>query len=265
MGPSQPDEQAKKAKVTLTTANKILIAIGLAGVVQYLACSLIGLIRGYSIQSYWPQYICLAGCLLLLAPIYLFALQNKNHPVLSKLSVISSLFLIYMMLPGFFLGNHRQAGDELYEQHDYAAALAEYQEETNTWYLRLKYNYNEAPGTYRIGQCYAQLGEFNKAREFYQQTTDRFHGLYHERAMESLAELDTILPDIEKKKAQLIALKDDREKTNLLFDIALLYRKIDCDQKAIEQYQAIQKLNLPESTKEMAHEFARKLKEPDKY
>jgi len=40
------------------------------------------------------------------------------------------------------------------------------------------------------------------------------------------------------------------------FDIAFSYRRIGCAKKAREQYALIQTLNVPESTKQQAKEFA---------
>ncbi len=265
MKSSNPVEQNKQEKVSFTTTDKMIIFLSLACIAYYLTCSAIGVIRGFSVQTRWPQIIGLAGFLFLIAPSYKFIWHNQNHPFLQKLSLISSLFMIYMMLPEFFQGRYYQSGDELFKQRNYSAALAEYQKEIDTWFLRLKYNHTEAPSMYRTGQCYAQLGDFDKAREIYQKTADCFHGHYRERAVESLDELDAILPEIKNHQKMLASLDDDGKKANLLFDIALLYRRLECDQKAVEQYNAIQKLNTLESSKELALKFAQELKKPGKF
>jgi hypothetical protein len=58
----------------------------------------------------------------------------------------------------------------------------------------------------------------------------------------------------------LAAEEDDKEKTMLLFDLALIYRGLNCTKKAIQQYERIQSLEIDERFQKQARSFAEELR-----
>ena len=161
-----------------------------------------------------------------------------------------------MSIVGISQGRHHSKGDEWYEMGQYHEAIAEYRKEMDTWYLRLRYNYKEAQSLCGLAQCYGQLGQFEKARETYLQMTAWFHGFYKERAEERLTDLDINLTEVDKYTKQIAEASDDEMKASLIFDLALVYRRLKCSQKAIKQYELIQALGVHEAWKQQAEGFA---------
>ena len=159
-------------------------------------------------------------------------------------------------LPGIQHGRYRKQADELYKQKNYSAALEMYQKEIDTWYLRLTYNYNETISLFGIAESQCQLGNFEQARQTYQRLINMSRGYYKGRGQDELNELDTELKNIAAYQEQLDNTADDSQKAHILFDLALAYRKIECGQKAREQYALIQTLNAHDMQKEQAKKFA---------
>ena len=131
-----------------------------------------------------------------------------------------------------------------------------YKKEVGAWYLRLRYNYHEDPSLFGIARSYCQQENFEQGRQTYQRLSEMAHSLYQERSQEELAELDWELKNIAEFEKQLAKATDDNQKAQVLFDMALSYRCIECVKKAKEQYALVQTLDIPESRKALARNFA---------
>ena len=160
-----------RERKNLSLAGKIIIVVGITLCCQFFVCGIIGVIRGYSIQSRTPVIILLVGLFILLPFI-------KRY---SYLSYLYSFMIIYFCVTKTFQGHYKIDGDDLYDQGNYQAAMYEYKKETETWYSRLSYNYHEAPSMLRIAECYAQLEEFDQARATYKKASEIFEGYYQGR------------------------------------------------------------------------------------
>jgi tetratricopeptide (TPR) repeat protein len=231
---------------------KLCLWIGVAGIGQYVVFAIIGVVRGYSVQSMTPTWVMMGGYIL-----FLLASQFGSRKIQARSSMISSFCLIPYLVGGTLQGRYQTIGDEFYQQKNYPAAITMYQKEVNTWYLRLGYNYNEQTSWFGIAQAYCQLENYKQARETYQTLFKMARGYYKERAQEELANLDSGLENIDTLEKQLVNAVDDCQKANILFDMALSYRyDIGCEKKAKEQYALIQMLNIEEHRKEQAKKFA---------
>lgn len=239
--------------------------IGLACLGQFLIVAIIGVLRGYSIQSYAPMYVMLGGSVLLMIG---HAGRNfsfsEEIPRMTWKQVLFSYWTIYLVffvwglnsIPGAMQGRYQKRGEEFYKQKNYPAAMAMYQKEVDTWYLRLRYNSHEDNCLFGIAQSYCQLENFEQARQTYQRLHKMARGYYKERSQTELAELDSELRNIAEFEKQFANSADDNQKAQILFDMAFAYRRIECSKKATELYARIQTLDIPESRKEQAREFA---------
>jgi tetratricopeptide (TPR) repeat protein len=162
-------------------------------------------------------------------------------------------------LSAILQGEHRRTAEQLVEKGNFDDAIREYHKELETWYLRMSFNYHEAPSLYGIAQCRSQLEEFEKARQTYTAITSKFQGFYKNLAEEELRDLDQNLAIAAKLEDALSMEQDDREKVPLLFELALAYRSLNCHRKAIESYEEIESLEVPEGFKTQAREFAEDL------
>jgi len=223
--------------------------VGLACLLQFLVFAGIGVARGYSIQNWAPLWIMLAGVFLVMP----FA---RTH---AMVSFLSSASLILFALVAISQGGHGNKGDELYESGKFADAMMEYRKEIDTWYLRLCYNYHEAPCMDGIARCQSQLEEFGEARETYAAMRSMFRGYYKKRAEEELVALDANLAKVAELEKILAGEEDDEGKASLLFDLALVHRKLNCTRRAIQQYEKIQSLKIDERFKEQARKFVEEL------
>ncbi|MEN6308138.1 MAG: tetratricopeptide repeat protein [Anaerohalosphaeraceae bacterium] len=233
--------------------------IGLACLGQFLIVAIIGVLRGYSVQSFIPIWVMLGGYL----PLFSFQLYDgwmsdvyKDKKQSSWISYVSSFSIIFLSIPGILQGRCQTRGDEFYKQKNYPTAIAMYQKELDTWYLRLCYNYREDTSLFGIAQSYCQLENFEQARQTYQRLHKMARGYYKERSQTELAELDSELRNIAEFEKQFANSADDNQKAQILFDMAFAYRRIECSKKANELYARIQTLDIQQIRKEQAKEFA---------
>jgi len=244
----------------------VLVCLG-----QFLVFGIIGVIRGYSVQSWIPHRIMLGGnflaSIVFVANIFVFSDELRKKETWREFFPwqfirIYGIFFLTLFCGGLgsivsiHQGHYQPQADELYKQKNYPAAIAMYQKEVGTWYLRLSYNYREAPSLFGTAQAYCQLEDFEQARKTYQFLSKMARGYYQDRSSVELYELDKELGNIAEFEKQLASAADDNQKANILFDMALSYRKIECAEKAREQYELIQTLNVPESMKAQASKFA---------
>ena len=234
----------------LSRFKRVVLWVGLACLLQFLVFAGIGVVRGYSIQSWAPMWIMLAGVLLVMP-------FHRTH---AMVSFLSSASLLLFALVAISQGGHRDKGDELYEAGKFADAMMEYRKEIDTWYLRLCYNHHEASCMDGIARCQSQLEEFGEARETYAAMTSMLRGFYKKRAEEELTALDANLLKVAELEKSLAAEEDDKEKTMLLFDLALTYRGLNCTKRAIQQYERSQSLEIDERFHKQARRFAEELR-----
>jgi len=239
--------------------------IGLACLGQFLIVAIIGVLRGYSIQSYAPMYVMLGGSILMMighaGRNFSFSEEIPRMTWRQTLSFYWTLYLVFFIwglnsIPGAMQGRYRKQGDVFFKLKNYPAAIAMYQTEVDTWYLRLRYNYHEDSCLFGIAQSYCQLENFEQARQTYRQLHKMARGYYKERSQTELAELDSELKNIAELEKQLADAADDNQKAQILCDMALAYRRIECSKKATELYALIQTLNTTEIWKETAQKLA---------
>lgn len=239
--------------------------IGLACLGQFLIVAIIGVLRGYSVQSHTPMYVMLGGSILMMIGHAgrTFSFSEEIPRMTSRQALFSywTFYLVFFIwglnsIPGAMQGRDRKQGDEFFKQKNYPAAIAMYQTEVDTWYLRLRYNYHEDSCLLGIAQSYCQLENFEQARQTYQRLHEMARGYYKERSQTELAELDSELKNIAEFEKQFANSADDNQKAQILFDMAFAYRRIECSKKANELYARIQTLNIQQIRKEQAREFA---------
>jgi len=236
---------------------KVFLFVGLVCTGQFFVCSLIGVFRGYSVQSWWPIWIMLGGVFALLVPQcgMPFMCRGKSAKYL-WISFLVSFCIIFFSIAGMSQGKYREQGDALFKQGEYSVAIGIYQKEIDTWYLRLRYNYHEDACLFQVAECYCQMEDFDQARQMYRFVTERYKGYYKERSAAEAAELDVELGNIVAFQEQLAGEVEDENKANILFDIALAYRSIGCIKKAKEQYEIIQTLDVREGIIKNAKKFS---------
>ena len=177
-------------------------------------------------------------------------------PFDAKKSFFISFVLIYSSIIGIQQGEYKEKGQLLLKQKNYLGAMEEFKKECETWYLRLKYNYREEQSLYGIARCYSQLEKFDEAKLIYEKMIRQFDDFYKIKAEECLLTLREGLIKINEYENKFASLEDDKEKSDILFDLALVYRDMYCDKKAIDCYERIQKLDVWDSRKELAKRFA---------
>ena len=265
-----PDNRGGDIKMSFRV--KVFVIVGLVCIGQFFVCSMIGVIRGYSVQSRCPQIIFLIGIFDLLIPFFWLTLLGKGRcPQYLRISYLISFSLIYVSVIGILQGRFYDIGDDLFDKGRYSAAIEYYQKELNTWYLRLNYNYHESHCLRKIDKClfniardHCQDGDFDKAGKVYRQVVVRndkidYSKYYLERSAREVDELDRELKNIAVLQEKLAGEVSDNHKAMTLFDIAIAYRRIECDKKAVEQYDIIQTLDIYEGLIENAKKFKAKL------
>jgi len=234
--------EPNRDRALLPLLKKIILTIGIACCVQFILFGIIGVVRGFSVQSWTPAWVLLIGVFIMLP--------------FRQFSYLSSGMIIVLSLISINQGKYQTRGDDLYDQGQYTAAMSQYRKEVDTWYLRLRYNYNDGPSMLGLAKCCAQLGQFEKSRETYAKMVEIFHGYYGERADSELYQYSESLRKIKEYDTRLAQEADDDSKAATLFDLALIYRSMPCFQKAREQYQLIQDLDVRETMKEQARKFS---------
>lgn len=249
------EETAVSDKKTARTStwSTVMTLLGLACIGQFYIFSLIGVIRGYSIQSSVPYYIFLFA----VVPLLFVSIKSEYNPYkASLLSISFSVTLIFFSVISMQQSKFKDLGDDLYEQNKYEACITASQKEIDTWYLRSCQNRWEDSALLNIALSYCQLEEFDQARKTFELITQRYGGYCAERGREALAELDVELKRIADLQALYAKENDPNKKVSYLFDIAIAYRSVYCNGKAKEQYALIQTLDVRESRKEQARKFS---------
>ena len=187
---AQEYNKAKKTKSSRLHSAFSLICFGLMilGIlccIIFLCVGVIGVIRGYSVQSFLPTRL----ITILIVCIFHEAIPSRSG---KKYRAVSTVFVI--MFSCYFgldvlQGRHRECGDEYYEQGAYQQAIEEYKKETETWYLHLKYNSDEVFAMDKLAESYCKVEDFDNARNTYKMMVDRYTGYFAEEAKKNLARI----------------------------------------------------------------------------
>ena len=229
---------------------RALLWVALACCLQFVVFGLVGVIRGFSVQSWIPSWVFLAGFALSIP----LSLKNKVA------SVLFPIFLILFALAGMSQGKHQKRAEALQEEGKHEEAIVEFRKEIDIWHHRIRFNPHEAASLFGIATSHAQLERFEEAREIYLEMTRKCRGYYRDRAEEERLALDAGLEKLRGSDKLLAEAADDEQRASLLFDLAIVYRGLNCTGKAIEQYETIQTLEVREARKEQAQRFAEKLR-----
>lgn len=167
------------AGVKMPAWMKFFLFAGLACYAPLFVCAAIGISRGYSVQSWVPFYMAIAGQLILLVPFGgMASLLNRKmsnykyhsfcdyelkvHLKIAWIQFLKYgwffLFLIIISLVGSMRmelqGRHKKLGEEFFKQRKYADAIDAYKKEIEVWYLRIGYNNQEPSCLFRVAESH---------------------------------------------------------------------------------------------------------------
>ncbi len=150
----------------------VLTVLGVLAVFQFIVLGLYGIYFGYSIQTQLSVNIMQFGVFLtILAPYYKkfftwFIITTVGFAVFN--GYVSDTIRLHSI----------ETGKALYEQGQYEKALKFFEKasETKSWYLRFIYisKPEEASALEWIGNTYSRLGNFRKARDYYELSLQQF-------------------------------------------------------------------------------------------
>lgn len=243
------EETAVQEEKPRFSLKRLMFWAGMACLLQFLVFGLVGVIRGYSVQSLAPIWVALVGVVLLMP----FDARSRWA------GFLSSLCLLVFALVGIGQGKNHKEGEKLYEAGKFEEAMVEFRQEIDTWYLRLKFNYHEGQSLFRIAECQSQLGRFDEALKSYREIETNLRGYQQDRARKTGNTMETKLAEIEEFKKALAEATGDEARAMIHFDLALAYRVLVCNAKAVEHYEAIQALDAPAPLRESAKKYADKL------
>jgi pentatricopeptide repeat protein len=246
----------QKKEVPIGSLSLAILIAGIIGCAQYFAVGIIGVIRGYSIQSFAPLYIALISMLTILM-ICAIRKNNLSRWKQNVLVIFACSPIYCYCLIGIQQGKYSMKGKEYYRQGQYSESIQYFRKVTETWYLPLVYNNSEDSSLTKMADAYCQLGNFDKAREIYQLVQQRYHTFYGGYATKSIKSLDNGL----QKVIEYNALPEDKKKdTSVLFRLANVYEyDLKCRSKALEIYTKIVTMPVDEVHKELAKKAIQEL------
>ena len=243
-------KEVTKVNPTISVVGWVLMIVGVVCCSLFLITGFIGVVCGYSVRLFFTMWIMKAAMICMWPCIIL--------PKFRKSVIISNVFcvmIIYYSLIGMPQGRYLRRGREFYEQGRYQKALIEFKEETQTWYLRLKYNIDERIAMRMMAKAYCRLGDFDNARDTYKLIIDRYPGHYADRAEKDLLRLNNGLKIVAKYPDQVPGGKFFHLD---LYNIAGTYQyDLNCYTKAMEVYKKIIDMDIPDERKELAIEHFR--------
>jgi len=236
---------------------KFFVFVGLACIVQFFVFALIGFFRGYSVQSWIPYCVMLVWVVVLIISwAEMMSVDKVKAKKYQWISFLVSFSIIFSSITSIFQTRYSMQGDALFNEKKYVEAIAAFEKATGSWYLHGCYNNSESASLFKVAESYCQLEEFDLAGEMYLLIAQRYRGYFAKRSATEAEEMDAELKNIADLQERFDGEIDDDEKAQILFDIALAYRKIACDKKAKEQYELIQGLDARQIFKDSAKKFA---------
>jgi len=222
---------------------KLLAFIGICCLLQFFIVSLIGVIRGYTTETVLSDVIFVVGLFFIL-PYY----PRQKRPI------ICIYFISFMIGSASLLslchGNYAEKGGIYYEQCQYKEALQFFKKETQTWYLRLRYNHHERNAIEMMAKTYCQLEDFDNARNTYKLIIDRYRGHYADQAEKDLLRLNNGLKIVANYPEQI---PETKGVPVALYNIARTYQyDLNCHTKSLEVYRKIIDMDIPDEWKELA-------------
>jgi tetratricopeptide (TPR) repeat protein len=210
----------------------------------------VGVFRGYSVQSYIFWF--LPSIFLIWASFYfprkesfIQGLKDSIKPSLENL--FWAIFCVYMSI-GILQGRHYWKGWKFYEQGQYDKAAAEFEKETQLWYLKLSCNHWEPDAMQQLAETYCQLGEYDKAICIYELIISRYPGFYRESASFYLQRLKDGLRFIDQCRGKEQGFDYDQ-----LYDMARVYEDdLNSYKRAISIYKQITEMDIPAEDKKGA-------------
>jgi tetratricopeptide (TPR) repeat protein len=185
---------------------------------------------------------------------FIQGLKDSFKP--SLINIFWAVFLVYILIGGL-QGGHYIKGCEFYEQGLYNKAAAEFEKETQLWYLKLYSNSSEPSAMQKLAESYCQLEEFDKAECIYKLILSRYQGVDYDMASLSLQRLKDGLQSIARYKEENPGLQNDSVK---LYDIANVYESdLNCNRKALGIHKTITEMNIPAEDKNRAYEAIQRL------
>jgi pentatricopeptide repeat protein len=223
---------------------------GICCCLQFLIIGLIGVVRGYPIESYLPFHIMLIGSIIL---VFL--------GLTSKKSIVWVLGFFSLICPSIIENqqtSYHIKGEEFYAHKQYEEAIKEFRKETETWYLRFAYNAYEVPALNRMVKSYCQLGDFNEALNILSLIAKRHPGVSNYYANKEIARIEAALIKVNNIDTSSLEKQTD---IVVLYDLARTYRyDLGCDAKAIEIYKRIVNMPIDDKLKEEAKQAIQVLK-----
>ena len=222
---------------------KLLAFIGICCFLQFFIVALIGSIHGHTTETVLSDVIFVVGLFFIL-PYY----PRQKRPIICIYFI--SFMIGYTSLLSLCHGNHAEKGGIYYEQCQYKEALQFFKKETQTWYLRLRYNHHERNAIEMMAKTYCQLEDFDNARNTYKLIIDRYRGHYADQAEKDLLRLNNGLKIVANYPEQVPETKGVPVN---LYNIARTYQyDLNCHTKAIEVYKKIIDMDIPDEWKELA-------------
>jgi pentatricopeptide repeat protein len=248
---STPEQEKEVPIGRLSLA--ILIA-GIIGCAQYFVVGIIGVIRGYSIQSNIPSCIAFISAFTILM---ICAVRNKSLARWKRnvLKIIALSPIICYSLIMIQQSTNSVKGTEYYLKGRYAESIQYFRKETETWYLPFVYT-NKGSSLTFMADAYCQLENFDKAREIYQLIQQRYPD-WEDMAAKSIKSLDNGLQKVKEYEALP---EDKKNDVYVLYDLARVYNvDLHSDAKTLEIYKKILSLPVDDKSKELAKKAIQEL------
>lgn len=216
--------------------SKLLAFIGICCLLQFFIVGPLGIIHSNNAEKV-SDVIFIVGVLFIL-PYY----PRQKRPF------ICIFLLMFMtmctMLLDFDSGHHVKKGSEYYNQGQYQEALQSFKKQTQTWYLRLRYNHHESETMEMMAKTYCQLEDFDSARDTYKLMIDRYSGDFRvDWYQKRLKKLKKGLEIVANYPEQVPETKGSLED---LYNIARTYQyDLNCHTKALEVYTKILGMDIP--------------------
>jgi pentatricopeptide repeat protein len=230
--------------------DRLAALIGIGSCSMLVMFAFIGVFRGYSVQSKMLTWL-----LPFVMVCILFYGWQRNFKS-SIMWFCWAVVVVYMFIGGL-QGVHYDRGYIYYDQGHYNEAAAEFEKETQLWYLKLGVNFSEPAAMGMLAQSYCQLGEYDKAVGVYELIISRYQDVRREVASFRLQRLKDGLRFIAQYNEGDIKLPNDYRK---LYDMAYVYElDLKSYKKAVDIYKTITEMNIPVEDKNRAYEAIKRL------